>query len=176
MLEQKYSSYLKILFKITIKVVETYTPVPKGNKSPRSERHTESLEKFTNEKQEIDLLMAKFYDGTQTNAEKEQLKKLFISKQQVNNEKVMNEQAKLIESLQAKCKRLRSEIAVNSEGKQNQSQGNELTELKDELADFKSLVYRLNIAAEEKDQKLTIMKVNTTEYMYKAVLWYKFKN
>ena len=67
------------------------------------------------EKHESDLLMAKFHDGLKDQAEKEAVKKLFISKQQENNEKVMNEQARIIESLKSKCKRIETELERSNE-------------------------------------------------------------
>ena len=98
--------------------------------------------------------MAKFYDGASSQAEKQKLRALFISEQQAYNERVMNEQAKVIEQLQLKCKSLRPKTgAVLGEVATKES---EL--LQKELQELKSLVYRLNVAGEEKEQKLAVLQ------------------
>lgn len=110
------------------------------------------VEKATREKRQIDLLMAKFHDGMASQAEKEQLRKLFVSKQQAQNERLINEQQRRIESLQAKLRAVEA-AAVGRPP-------TEVEALRKELADFKSLVYRLNVAAEDKDQALVIARVS----------------
>jgi len=75
---------------------------------------------------------------------------LFVSEQQAYNEKVMNEQANVIEQLQLKCKRLKP---LN-----NEDLSKETVLMQKELQELKSLVYRLNLAAEEKEQKLVILQ------------------
>ena len=88
--------------------------------------------------------MANFYDGITNTNEKQKLKDLFISKQQAQNEKLMNEQANVIESLQLKCKRLRSENNSKPEiiekikiDKKEENSVILLEQLQRELADFK---------------------------------------
>lgn len=66
-------------------------------------------------KLEIDKLMAKFYDGTYNEEEKEELKMLFITEQQENNEKLINEQTRTIQLLKFKCKRLETELTKTNE-------------------------------------------------------------
>lgn len=45
-----------------------------------------------------------------TESEKQALAKQLLSKQQESNEKLINEQAKIIESLNYKCRRLETEL------------------------------------------------------------------
>ena len=85
--------------------------------------------------------MAKFYDGITDRGEKEEIKKIFITKQQENNEKVMNEQAKLIESLKFKCKRLETEMNKGGRDSVNEKK---ISSQIEEIAALKSLVHRLN--------------------------------
>ena len=59
--------------------------------------------------------MAKFYDGTYNEEEKEELKMLFITEQQENNEKLINEQTRTIQLLKFKCKRLETELTKTNE-------------------------------------------------------------
>lgn len=80
----------------------------------------------------------------------------------------MNEQAHIIESLKYKNKQLRADkeqlkLSNRDENKTRirSSSGDasfDITELKEELDNFKSLVYRMNLSAEEKDQKILIMQ------------------
>ncbi len=85
-------------------------------KSKNEQLENKTLENSTKQKRELDLLLAKFYDTSVNRAEKEEIKKIFITKQQENNEKVMNEQNKIIESLKFKCKRLEIEISRQNDG------------------------------------------------------------
>ncbi len=100
--------------------------------------------------------MAKFHDGMASQTEKEQLRRLFVSKQQAQNERLINEQQRRIETLQAK---VNGRGAVEPDVKVQATDQVEVERLRKELNDFKSLVYRLNLAAEEKDQALVIAKV-----------------
>jgi hypothetical protein len=59
--------------------------------------------------------MAKFYDSTAKEAEKEELKMLFISEQQERNEKLINEQERSIRLLKFKCQRLETELSKSNE-------------------------------------------------------------
>ena len=68
----------------------------------------------TKNKQETDRLIIKLHDALsndmKTETEKIALSKVLLSKQQENNEKLINEQAKIIESLNHKCKKLESDL------------------------------------------------------------------
>ena len=59
--------------------------------------------------------MIKLHDALsndmKTEADKLALSRILLSKQQENNEKLINEQAKLIESLSSKCKKLEVELS-----------------------------------------------------------------
>lgn len=126
------------------------------------ELESQLVEKVTKEKRQIDLLMAKFHDGMASQTEKEQLRRLFVSKQQAQNERLINEQQRRIETLQAK-------VQPDTVTAGKVAGGGSLAEmeaLRKELADFKSLVYRLNVAAEDKDQALVIAKVSNSFYSF----------
>jgi Fe2+ transport system protein B len=116
------------------------------------------VEKVTKEKRQIDLLMAKFHDGLASPTEKEQLRRLFVSKQQAQNERLINEQQRRIETLQARLLQQTDSPTVKMAATPDQA---EIEALRAELADYKSLVYRLNLTAEEKDQALVIARVCT---------------
>lgn len=126
------------------------------------ELESQLVEKATKEKRQIDLLMAKFHDGMASQTEKEQLRRLFVSKQQAQNERLINEQQRRIETLQAKVQP-DTVTARKVGGGATQA---EMEALRKELADFKSLVYRLNVAAEDKDQALVIARVCTSFCSY----------
>ena len=79
------------------------------------ELQTRLLEQKSSYKQDVDRLLTKFYDSTANEAEKEELKMLFISEQQENNEKLINEQDRTIKLLKFKCKRLENELSKFSE-------------------------------------------------------------
>lgn len=79
------------------------------------ELQTKLLEQKSKDKQEIDRLIAKLYDSTQNETDKEELKMLFISEQQETSEKLINEQDRTIKLLKFKCKRLESELAKSNE-------------------------------------------------------------
>ena len=120
------------------------TQLEKANRELKlKNEHLENqlLEYNVNQKREIDLLMAKFYDGITDRGEKEEIKKIFITKQQENNEKVMNEQAKLIESLKFKCKRLETEMNKGGRDSVNEKK---ISSQIEEIAALKTLVHRLN--------------------------------
>ena len=65
-------------------------------------------------KQEIDQLIVKFHDalkdGMKNDPQTQALAKSLISKQQENNERLINDQEKLIESLKQKYKQLEAEF------------------------------------------------------------------
>jgi hypothetical protein len=79
------------------------------------ELQTKLLEQKSKDKQEIDRLIAKLYDSTQNETDKEEIKMLFISEQQETSEKLINEQDRTIKLLKFKCKRLESELAKSNE-------------------------------------------------------------
>ncbi len=124
------------------------------------------LEYNVNQKREIDLLMAKFYDGITDRSEKEEIKKIFITKQQENNEKVMNEQAKLIESLKFKCKRLETEMNKGGRDSVNEKK---ISSQIEEIAALKSLVHRLNNELSHYQVKYSTNEKNVLIF---RVLWH----
>ncbi len=75
----------------------------------------------------IDRLLAK---ETQNEAEKEALKKYFLSKQQETNESLINEQKKTIDILKLKCQNYEKELKKVSNFDNDISQVN-FNELKD---------------------------------------------
>ena len=101
--------------------------------------------------------MAKFYDGTQNENEKEELKMLFMTEQQENNEKLINEQTRTIQLLRFKCKRLETELSKTSEI----SNSKQMKELKEENLDLKNIVHRLNV-------ELTIYQTKYPQMKYDA--------
>lgn len=60
------------------------------------------------------MLMIKFHDNLSKNmkdeTERQALSRQLLSKQQESNEKLINEQSKMIDSLNLKCKRLENEL------------------------------------------------------------------
>ena len=72
-------------------------------------------------KQEIDQLVVKLHDalakGMKNDSETHALTKSFLSKQQENNERLINDQEKLIDSLKLKYKQLEAEF--NKSNKSN---------------------------------------------------------
>ena len=102
------------------------------------------------------------YDATQNETDKEELKMLFVSEQQESSEKLINEQERAIKLLKFKCKRLETELAKSNETNNSinifttNSNKNfilllklnvvkQLKELKEETADLKNIIQRLNI-------------------------------
>jgi hypothetical protein len=101
----------------------------------------EMLDKEIAHKQKIDMLMIKYHDNLKkelkSHDEKEALTKIFLNEQQENNEKIMNEQSRKINTLEIKCERLQKELKERITNKKNED--------KENIPALQDLVHRLNI-------------------------------
>ena len=116
----------------------------------------------------IDRLLAK---ETQNEAEKEALKKYFLSKQQETNESLINEQKKTIDILKWKCQNYEKEFKKVSNFDNDISQVN-FNELKDEINGLKNIIYHLNIELSAYQAKYSPPNINEVNIKFLNFTFY----
>lgn len=104
------------------KMTENNQEVLRENKNLRFKieiLQKQAMEREAKFKQESDLMIIKLHENLskdmKSETDKQELIKLLLPKQQESNERLMNEQAVLIESLSSKCKRLENELKILKE-------------------------------------------------------------
>lgn len=98
-------------------------------------------------KQDNDMLISTVHQtlskDVRTDAEKEALLKLFLSKQQQANENLIHEQSRVIDSLKSKCNQYERELKNSLQGS-NEVYLHHTKEYKDEITALRGIVHRLN--------------------------------
>ena len=122
-----------------------------------NKNYVNELERLKNElysrelkwKEDNDFLIATVHTtlskDMRTDKERENLVKLFVSKQTEKNEALIREQNRVIEHLRLKCSKYENEIKSLTQNQSDSALKNEVNELNSEVSLIRNLVYRLNV-------------------------------